>query len=119
MLVCATLFWAGNFMVGKFASLTNIPPMSLVFFRWMVVWFILLPFTLKEIVKSGKTTEAKMHAMWTLEGLGVADKATVEADSEIGEVVMVAASVSGTGSATATSRVASPVSFTTNSSCSS
>jgi len=51
MLVCATLFWAGNFMIGKFASLTNIPPMSLVFFRWMVVWFILLPFTLKEIVK--------------------------------------------------------------------
>ena len=51
MLICATLFWAGNFMIGKFASLTNIPPMSLVFFRWMAVWFILLPFTLKEIVK--------------------------------------------------------------------
>ena len=51
MLVCATLFWAGNFMIGKFASLTNIPPMSLVFFRWMLVWFILLPFTLKEIIK--------------------------------------------------------------------
>ena len=51
MLICATLFWAGNFMIGKFASLTNIPPMSLVFFRWMLVWFILLPFTLKEIIK--------------------------------------------------------------------
>ena len=51
MLVCASLFWAGNFMIGKFASLTNIPPMSLVFFRWMLVWFILLPFTLKEIIK--------------------------------------------------------------------
>ena len=51
MLFCATLFWAGNFMIGKFASLTNIPPMSLVFFRWMLVWFILLPFTLKEIIK--------------------------------------------------------------------
>ncbi len=51
MLVCATLFWAGNFMVGKFAFLTNIPPMSLVFFRWLLVWFILLPFTYKEILK--------------------------------------------------------------------
>ena len=52
MLICATLFWAGNFMVGKFAFLTNIPPMSLVFYRWSLVWLILLPFTLKEIIKS-------------------------------------------------------------------
>ena len=51
MLVCATLFWAGNFMVGKFAFLTNIPPMSLVFFRWSLVWIILLPFTFKEIIR--------------------------------------------------------------------
>ena len=52
MLVCATLFWAGNFMIGKFAFLTNIPPMSLVFFRWSLVWIILVPFTFKEIIKS-------------------------------------------------------------------
>ena len=51
MLVFATLFWAGNFMVGKFAFLTNIPPMSLVFYRWLLVWIILLPFTFKEILK--------------------------------------------------------------------
>ena len=51
MLVCATLFWAGNFMIGKLAFLTNIPPMSLVFFRWSLVWLILLPFTFKEIIK--------------------------------------------------------------------
>ena len=52
MLVCATLFWAGNFMVGKYAYLENIPPMSLVFFRWSFVWVILLPFTYKEILKN-------------------------------------------------------------------
>jgi drug/metabolite transporter (DMT)-like permease len=51
MLVCATLFWAGNFIVGKFAFLEDIPPMSLVFFRWLLVWIILLPFTYKEIIK--------------------------------------------------------------------
>ena len=51
MLVCATLFWAGNFIVGKFAFLTNIPPLSLVFYRWLLVWLILLPFTYKEILK--------------------------------------------------------------------
>ena len=52
MLVCATLFWAGNFMVGKLAFLENIPPMSLVFFRWLLVWIILLPFTYKDILKN-------------------------------------------------------------------
>ena len=52
MLVCATLFWAGNFMVGKLAYLENIPPMSLVFFRWSLVWIILLPFTYKEVLKN-------------------------------------------------------------------
>ncbi len=51
MLVCATLFWSGNFMVGKFAFLENIPPLSLVFYRWLLVWLILLPFTFKEILK--------------------------------------------------------------------
>ena len=51
MLVLATLFWAGNFIVGKAAFVENIPPMSLVFFRWSLVWLILIPFTYKEISK--------------------------------------------------------------------
>ena len=55
MLVCATLFWAGNFVVGKIAFLTNIPPLSLVFYRWLLVWLILMPFTFKEILKYKNT----------------------------------------------------------------
>jgi len=51
MLVCATLFWAGNFMIGKYAFFSNIPPMSLVFFRWSLVWLLLFPFTYKEIAR--------------------------------------------------------------------
>ena len=51
MLVCASLFWAGNFMVGKYAFFSDIPPLSLVFYRWSLVWIILLPFTYKEIIK--------------------------------------------------------------------
>ena len=38
-------------MVGKYAFLTEIPPLSLVFFRWLLVWFILLPFTYKDVIK--------------------------------------------------------------------
>ena len=48
-LVLATLFWSGNFIVGKFATLFEIPPLSLNFYRWVMVWFILIPFTFKEI----------------------------------------------------------------------
>ena len=51
MLVCATLFWAGNFTIGKFAYLEDIPPYTLAFLRWCLVWLILFPFTFKEISK--------------------------------------------------------------------
>ena len=54
MLILATLFWAGNFIVGKAAFIENIPPMSLVFFRWSLVWLILLPFTYNNIFKFKK-----------------------------------------------------------------
>jgi len=48
-LVLATLFWSGNFIVGKFATLFQIPPLSLNALRWIAVWLILMPFTYKEI----------------------------------------------------------------------
>ena len=47
----ATLFWAGNFIVGKIASINEIPPISLNFYRWFLAWLILLPFTFKELIK--------------------------------------------------------------------
>ena len=50
-LIFTTLFWAGNFIVGKAASLFEIPPFTLNFYRWMFAWLILAPFTLKEIIE--------------------------------------------------------------------
>jgi drug/metabolite transporter (DMT)-like permease len=49
LLTLSTLFWAGNFIVGKFATLFEIPPLTLNVLRWFSVWFILMPFTYKEI----------------------------------------------------------------------
>ena len=49
LLILATLFWSGNFIVGKFATLFQIPPLTLNVFRWISVWIILMPFTYKEI----------------------------------------------------------------------
>ena len=66
MLVCATLFWAGNFMIGKYAFFTEIPPLSLVFYRWTLVWIILLPFTYKEIVKYKDTILSNLPLLFFL-----------------------------------------------------
>jgi len=52
LLVLTTLFWSGNFIVGKAASIYEIPPFSLNFYRWLFAWLILAPFTLKEIYKT-------------------------------------------------------------------
>ena len=49
LLLLAVLFWSGNFIIGKFATLFNIPPLTLNVFRWISVWLILMPFTYKEI----------------------------------------------------------------------
>jgi drug/metabolite transporter (DMT)-like permease len=50
-LTLATLFWSGNFIVGKAASIFEIPPFTLNFYRWTFAWLILAPFTLKEIIQ--------------------------------------------------------------------
>ena len=49
-LTLAALFWSGNFIIGKFATLFEVPPLTLNFLRWVMVWFILIPITVKEIL---------------------------------------------------------------------
>jgi len=52
LLVFAAFCWSGNFIVGKYAYLFEVPPLTLNFLRWVSVWFILIPFTYKEIYKN-------------------------------------------------------------------
>ena len=49
LLILAALFWSGNFIVGKFAYLFQVPPLTLNVLRWISVWIILMPFTYEEI----------------------------------------------------------------------
>ena len=53
-LTLAALFWSGNFIIGKFATLFEVPPLTLNFLRWVMVWLILIPFTIKEIFAKRK-----------------------------------------------------------------
>ena len=60
LLIFATLFWSGNFIVGKAASIYQIPPFSLNFYRWLFAGLILLPFTYKEIINNLNYIKSKI-----------------------------------------------------------
>ena len=59
-LILCTLFWAGNFIVGKVATLFEIPPFTLNFYRWLIAFFILFPFTYKKIFKGFEEIKNKI-----------------------------------------------------------
>ncbi len=54
LLILTTIFWSGNFIVGKAASIYEIPPFSLNFYRWFFAGLILMPFTVKELINKRK-----------------------------------------------------------------
>ena len=54
ILILTTIFWSGNFIVGKAASTYDIPPFSLNFYRWFFAGLILFPFTIQELIAKKK-----------------------------------------------------------------
>lgn len=48
LLVLATFFWAGNFVLGR-AVKASIPPVGLAFWRWTIALAVLLPFSLPHL----------------------------------------------------------------------
>jgi drug/metabolite transporter (DMT)-like permease len=63
MLIFCAFFWSGNFIVGKFATLYEVPPLTLNFFRWLIIWIILIPFTLRDILKNIKVIKRKFYSI--------------------------------------------------------
>jgi drug/metabolite transporter (DMT)-like permease len=61
MLIICSFFWSGNFIIGKFATLYEVPPLTLNFFRWLIIWLILIPFTLRDILKNIKVIKKKFY----------------------------------------------------------
>jgi drug/metabolite transporter (DMT)-like permease len=49
LLILTTLFWAGNFVLGRAVN-TVIPPITLSFWRWALALLILLPFSLRHLI---------------------------------------------------------------------
>ncbi len=50
LLVLATLFWAGNFVLSKAIS-TDIAPVMLAFVRWVLAFVFVLPFAYPHLKK--------------------------------------------------------------------
>ena len=50
LLILTVLFWSGNFVLGRGVN-EIIPPVALAFFRWAGALMILLPFSIKAIIR--------------------------------------------------------------------
>jgi drug/metabolite transporter (DMT)-like permease len=66
MLTLCSLFWSGNFIVGKFSTLYEVPPLTLNFFRWLIVWIILIPFTFKDVIKNIKIIKKNFYSILSM-----------------------------------------------------
>jgi drug/metabolite transporter (DMT)-like permease len=63
MLTFCAFFWSGNFIVGKFATFYEAPPLTLNFFRWLIVWIILIPFTFRDVLKNIRIIKKNFYSI--------------------------------------------------------
>lgn len=71
LLALATLFWAGNAIVGR-ALHTSIPPVSFAFWRWVLASLFLLPFTWHRLRRDARALLAAWRIVLVLAFLGIA-----------------------------------------------
>lgn len=72
LLTLSSFFWSGNFFTGKLAFNNDLSPFKLSFFRWILAFIILLPFTINDIIKSIDFYKKNMLLMIFVSILGVA-----------------------------------------------
>ncbi len=54
IMVLPPLFWAGNFVVGRAVVSTQVAPITLSFWRWLLAMLILMPFVIKPMWQQRK-----------------------------------------------------------------
>lgn len=69
-LIIATLFWGGNFVLGKVLSGT-IPPITLTYLRWLPAFLILAILFYRPTLRAMKELKSGLGVMWILGLLGV------------------------------------------------
>jgi len=71
LLVLTTLFWAGNFNVGRAIS-GEVPPVGLSFWRWVLAFSLLLPFAYRPMKQQWSVMREHLGLIIVLSALGVA-----------------------------------------------
>jgi drug/metabolite transporter (DMT)-like permease len=71
LLIVSSLAWAGNFVVGRFVH-TQVPPVGLSFWRWLVALAVLLPFTLGVTWRQRALIKQHWRLIATLGATGIA-----------------------------------------------
>ncbi len=71
LLSLATLFWAGNAIIGR-ALHASIPPVSFAFWRWFLATLFLIPFTWRALVRDGRALLQAWRIVLVLAFLGIA-----------------------------------------------
>ena len=72
LLILSSFLWSGNFYTGKLAFNNDLSPFKLSFFRWLLAFFILFPFTIMNIKKNFHIYKKNIILMFTVSILGVA-----------------------------------------------
>ena len=70
LLTIATLFWAGNAIVGRLAA-GHIPPVTLAFLRWTLAFLITLPFAGKHLMRDWPAIRANLGIMIFISVTGI------------------------------------------------
>ena len=71
LLILSSFFWSGNFFTGKLAYNNDLSPLKLSFFRWLLAFLILLPFTIRLIKRDFNIYKKNIFLLITVSFLGV------------------------------------------------
>ena len=71
LLILSSFFWSGNFFAGKLAYNNDLSPLKLSFFRWLLAFLILLPFTIRSIKRDFNIYKKNIFLMIAVSFLGV------------------------------------------------
>lgn len=71
LLVTATALWGGNFVIGR-GFVDTLPPFALALFRWIVAFFVLLPFGWKELKNNRSLWKEHRIAIFFMALTGIA-----------------------------------------------
>lgn len=70
LLIATTLFWSGNFVLGRAVNAT-IPPLALSFWRWVFALLLLLPFAWRELHRHRALLLQSWRSLTLLAVLGI------------------------------------------------